>query len=327
MHRNLQSDPVDEHPVATEPTSYWATGPAVSNRVTRVAAKLFDVPISILTLSNDSCSPALHQGDAKMLASGSNHLPIELQAVEEPLAFHASHPVYGPCGSVVADLELMDNRHRRFTDHDRQLLGELAALAELELQAAAHPRPGSAEPGTLALGLGPRARSELEYLALHDPLTGLANRRLLTERIEQALAGITSGHGGVGILFLDIDGFKHINDSWGHEAGDHVIVEAASRLAATVRCQDTAARLGGDEFVLVCTELEDVHAGTQIADRLNHRFRRPITIRDAVVRITWSGGFVLARDATADPRELLRLADQALYRAKIAGRNRIELVE
>ena len=201
-----------------------------------------------------------------------------------PVRFHASHPVHGPCGCVVGELELIDDRQRRFTDSDHRLLGDLAALAALELRAAdtalATKAPSDEaagrQPTAPAAGLGASVRREhdLEYLALHDPLTGLANRRLLMDRIDVALAGLRRERGTVGVLFLDLDGFKRINDTWGHEAGDHVIIEAASRLAAIVRETDIAARLGGDEFVLVFDQLDDARAAMSVVERLHERVRQ-----------------------------------------------------
>ncbi len=130
----------------------------------------------------------------------------------------------------------------------------------------------------------------------------------------------------MGVLFLDLDGFKRINDTWGHEAGDHVIIEAASRLAAIVRETDIAARLGGDEFVLVFDQLDDARAAMSVVERLHSAFDAPIRTGEITVQLTVSAGFVMTRDPDADPRQLLRVADAALYRAKAAGRNRVELL-
>lgn len=172
-----------------------------------------------------------------------------------------------------------------------------------------------------------RYEEELARLALHDPLTGLANRRLLMERLRFALAGLSRGDGPVAVLYVDFDHFKAVNDTYGHEAGDAVIVEAASRLAATVRTIDTAGRFGGDEFVLVCPDLTEAGAARAVADRIQEAFTKPIDVGPAEVTLTLSGGIALTEDANADPARLLSAADEALYRAKQSGRNRFELAD
>ncbi|MBI2705755.1 MAG: diguanylate cyclase [Actinobacteria bacterium] len=172
-----------------------------------------------------------------------------------------------------------------------------------------------------------RFEAELARLALHDPLTGLANRRLLMERLRFALAGLSRGDGPVAVLYVDFDHFKAVNDTYGHEAGDTLIVEAASRLAGTVRTIDTAGRFGGDEFVLVCPDLAGLDAAKGVADRLSEAFTKPIDVGPAEVTLTLSGGIALTDDQNADPARLLSAADEALYKAKRAGRNRFELAE
>jgi len=166
---------------------------------------------------------------------------------------------------------------------------------------------------------------ELARLALHDPLTGLANRRLLTERLEFALRSLERHHGTVAVLYLDFDHFKQVNDTYGHEAGDNLIVEAARRLGSTVRSIDTAGRFGGDEFVIVCPELADRNAARGVGERIQKSFLAPIDVGPAEVTLTISGGIAVTDDPGADPAKLLSAADEALYRAKQSGRNRFEL--
>lgn len=162
---------------------------------------------------------------------------------------------------------------------------------------------------------------QLRQLALHDPLTGLANRTLLTERLDDALA--RSAPGTVGVVLMDLDGFKLVNDAWGHEEGDLLLVEIARRLGAAVRAGDTVARLGGDEFVVVCTRLSDPSELRLCAERIRESVAQPYgQASDAPYdRITASVGTALSeRSCTA--RSLLSRADQSMYEDKRARRAR-----
>ena len=178
---------------------------------------------------------------------------------------------------------------------------------------------------TLATALA-RLRSEdrMRHEALHDPLTGLANRTLLRDRLEHALARSERvEERATGVLFIDLDNFKRINDGYGHAAGDAVLVELGERLLAAVRPADTVARLGGDEFVVVCEEVDEAVA-LALAHRLEEAIRRPLTVEGAEYPLTASIGVALGR---ADPDTLLGDADAAVYQAKAAGGNRVELFD
>ncbi len=161
--------------------------------------------------------------------------------------------------------------------------------------------------------------------ARHDPLTGLPNRRVLTERLGQALARARRGHGVLAVLFLDLDGFKPVNDTFGHAAGDVVLAAVGRRLSATVRDSDLVARLGGDEFVVVLENAGDHDTVAQVVARLRDAVAEPVPLGapGAVVTVTASVGVATAGrgpDATGrvvtDPRTLLDAADQAMYAAK-----------
>ena len=159
----------------------------------------------------------------------------------------------------------------------------------------------------------------LRHLALQDPLTGLANRTLLTERLDDALA--RSEPGTVGVILMDLDGFKLVNDAWGHEEGDLLLLEIARRLLATVRAGDTVARLGGDEFVVVCTRLRDADELHQCAERIREQVAQPYgQASDAPYdRITASVGTALS-ERSCNSRSLLSRADQSMYDDKRARR-------
>jgi diguanylate cyclase (GGDEF)-like protein len=167
-----------------------------------------------------------------------------------------------------------------------------------------------------------RARDALARLALRDSLTGLPNRALLLDRIEVALADRQRGGRPIWTMFLDLDGFKEVNDSLGHAAGDQLLVEVAARLNRGVRASDTVARLGGDEFVVVCTEDATPAAMDQLAARLLVSLAAPIAVLGQMCEVTASIG-IAPVDTTSTPAAALVAADAAMYRAKSLGRNRV----
>ena len=177
---------------------------------------------------------------------------------------------------------------------------------------------------TLATALA-RLRTEdrMRHEALHDPLTGLANRTLLRDRLEQALARSSREDSVTGVLFADLDDFKRVNDAYGHASGDAVLVEVGRRLRAAVRPADTVARFGGDEFVVVCEEVDEDTA-LALGRRLEQAIRPPLAVADAQHALTASIGVALGR---TDPDTLLGDADAAVYQAKAAGGGRVELFD
>lgn len=172
-----------------------------------------------------------------------------------------------------------------------------------------------------------RHREALQHRALHDPLTGLPNRSLFWDRLQQAVARVDR-RGGVGaLLFLDLNGFKRVNDRHGHRAGDEVLVEVAHRIADAIRDSDTVARIGGDEFVVILPELADADEAREVARRILEVLTEPIRTETAEVRLSTAGGISLISDedrpaavppseARDDPDALLGRADAAMYRAK-----------
>jgi diguanylate cyclase (GGDEF)-like protein/PAS domain S-box-containing protein len=164
-----------------------------------------------------------------------------------------------------------------------------------------------------------RMQQELQHLAFHDPLTGLANRALLSERLERALARASRDHTVVGILVLDVDDLKEINDTLGHAAGDELLIATGKRLVGALRQQDTAARLGGDEFAALVVGVRAPQEVEQIAQRVIASFVEPFTLRGRVINRAVSVGVATTADAS-DAEELQRHADLALYKAKSAGK-------
>jgi len=167
-----------------------------------------------------------------------------------------------------------------------------------------------------------RAEQELRYLANYDTLTGLPNRALLGERLGAAVISARRTGQKVGLLFLDLDRFKHINDSMGHTTGDRTLKAAGARLRQCVRETDVVARLGGDEFTVVLEDLADARGAEEMAQRLIQAFARPLPIagtQEAV--ISPSIGIALYPDHGQTPADLLKCADTAMYQAKERGRN------
>lgn len=168
---------------------------------------------------------------------------------------------------------------------------------------------------------------QLRHQALHDPLTGLPNRALFVDRLQHALDRTERGPAGsIAVLFLDLDDFKTVNDSLGHEAGDRLLEAVAERLGQTLRAGDTAARLGGDEFAILLEEAPDGEPQA-VAARILARLARPLEIESQVVSALGSIGIALSGDHGNTPEELLRNADLAMYLAKARGKNRHELYE
>ncbi len=162
---------------------------------------------------------------------------------------------------------------------------------------------------------------QLETIAHFDALTGLPNRLLLGDRIRQAIAQTQRAGHLLAVCYLDLDNFKPVNDSLGHEAGDMLLMEIARRLKACVRGGDTVARLGGDEFVLLLTELERFDECEAVLDRALESIAAPCVIAGRTITISASIGFTIFPMDDADPDTLLRHADQAMYKSKQSGRH------
>ena len=161
----------------------------------------------------------------------------------------------------------------------------------------------------------------LEELALNDPLTGLANRRLLTDRMAMALVHARRNNSAMAVVYLDLDGFKQINDTLGHGVGDILLKMVAERLLATVRAEDTVARPGGDEFILALWHVSGSDYAATVAARAIEALAQPYDIEGHVVTITASAGVSIYPDHGEDEETLLKSADLALYAAKAAGKN------
>ncbi len=194
-----------------------------------------------------------------------------------------------------------------------------AALSVVNTEASA----GGVELNLQMIDITAQARAEqrLADLALHDDLTGLPNRSLWTDRLRLALADAARTKDLVGVLYVDIDHFKQVNDSHGHDVGDELLREIARRLAGVVRPHDTVARIGGDEFVVLCPRLRSREDGVRLAARIEGIMSAPVDVGFMQLTPTLSIGVTFA-EADDDPRVVLRRADAALYAAKGEGRAR-----
>lgn len=164
-------------------------------------------------------------------------------------------------------------------------------------------------------------QARLEHLAYHDPLTGLANRLHFHEQLAKALLGAREHGGEVGVLFVDLDGFKRVNDEWGHAVGDELLCHVAHRLAAVTRKPDLVARLGGDEF-LALVDCSHPHAAeahrlaSDVADRIIRALSEPFALTGATIELSASVGIATYPDDATSPTDLIHRADQTMYVAK-----------
>lgn len=165
-----------------------------------------------------------------------------------------------------------------------------------------------------------RYEAQLRRLAHYDPLTGLPNRGLLYERLRQAMPAASRDGRELAVMFLDLDGFKQVNDRYGHEAGDEVLRALSARMAASLRASDTVARLGGDEFIVLAPGQRSLDDARALAGKLLETIAQPLSVGANGLAVSASIGLTLYPSDEADLESLLRHADHAMYAAKAAGR-------
>lgn len=171
------------------------------------------------------------------------------------------------------------------------------------------------------------AEDRLAFAAVHDGLTGLPNRLLFLDRLDVALTRSARSGKRVGVIFLDLDHFKRVNDGFGHAVGDELLVAVGDRLRTVLRAGDTLARLGGDEFTVICEDLDGQRDALQTADRLVAALRRPFTVAGETLLVSASLGVVVSERQGSSPAELLRRSDLAMYRAKESARGSYALFD
>ena len=170
-----------------------------------------------------------------------------------------------------------------------------------------------------------RAEETIRQMAYHDALTGLPNRKLFLDRLGVAIAQGRRNRKDIGIAMIDLDEFKEVNDTLGHDAGDLLLQAAAERLESSLRTGDTVARFGGDEFVIILPELKDAEDAVLVAQKIVEAFRNPFLIDSHALRVTASIGIAVYPGDGMEANTLLKKADTAMYRAKHAGRNRYQV--
>jgi diguanylate cyclase (GGDEF)-like protein len=217
-----------------------------------------------------------------------------------PTARSAAGVAIRPRGEQLCALVVANRVPRRWAADEVDFLQSLANVAATALERI-------------------EASRQLIEQALHDPLTGLPNRALLHDRLASATDALGRGR-VLAVLLVDLDGFKLVNDALGHDVGDQLLVAVADRLREVVRGGDTVARLGGDEFAVLCPNLPDAEAASDVAERLNAAMAAPFELESAQTFITASIGITLRDQPGASPRALLREADAAMYVAKEGGR-------
>ncbi|MBU6271870.1 MAG: diguanylate cyclase [Betaproteobacteria bacterium] len=212
-------------------------------------------------------------------------------------------------------------RSRVEHDPDGRVSGVLLALTDVTeqrrlealLSAQARERIDAAE----------KAAARMAHLAQHDPLTGLPNRLLFLDRLRQGLRGARGQPRGLGLIFIDLDHFKRVNDEHGHAVGDALLCAVAERLRGQLRDSDTLCRLGGDEFVVLLPGVTQRARVAEVAGKLMAAAAEPYRLGGSTLAVTFSGGIALAPEDGEEPQALMDCADAAMYRAKRAGRNRV----
>ncbi len=272
----------------------------------------YGIEVSELPRSMSFCDYTVRGDDVLVvpdatLDSRFNEAPIVAGAPN--IRFYAGAPLITPDNHRIGTLCLLDHRlTREFTAEDGAILANLAATAMELIEARSR-----------EIKLADMTR-QISHLAHHDALTGLANRRHLSE---QAQAIVLKGGSDeeVALLYVDLDGFKAVNDSKGHLVGDQLLVQVAGRLREALRAEDTIARVGGDEFVILMHQRGDVAArASLLAARLIERMSDPFFVSGNIISIGASIGITVDRNGASSLETMLSQADAMLYEVKAAGR-------
>jgi diguanylate cyclase (GGDEF)-like protein len=242
-------------------------------------------------------------------AHASHLIPQEL--VEElGLQSYVAVPLFSasrPLGLVLCS---HTSAPRSWTPEERELVMQIALEGSLVVDTAVL---RAAEQESL---------SRLTHQAFHDSLTKLPNRALFSDRLQHALDRMTRRQESIAVLFLDLDEFKPVNDSFGHDAGDRLLVAVGRRLQSCLRPEDTIARLGGDEFTVLLEDITDVRYAIRVAERIAEALKEPFTINGQETSVTASIGIAVGTGREATPDELVRSSDIAMYEAKRNGKAR-----
>ncbi len=159
-------------------------------------------------------------------------------------------------------------------------------------------------------------------MALHDNLTSLPNRKYFLDKLEKGIAHARRYGNSLGLLYIDLDGFKSVNDTFGHKSGDELLVEISKRMLAVTRKTDTVARLGGDEFAVILFQVDSMAGILTTGEKLIEEINKPVTLRRGTVNVGASIGAAIYPGTVQESEELVNLADKAMYIAKSKGKNR-----
>lgn len=229
----------------------------------------------------------------------------DLLPLLEPFGLQAcwSVPLLSSSGSVLGTFAVYFLYERTPSDGEIDLLRRISDIVAISIERR-------------------RALDRIRYLAMYDQLTGLANRSLLSDRLMTAIRQARRSSGRLALLFIDFDGFKAINDRYGHDAGDEVLAASGQRLRQTLRESDTPARIGGDEFVVLLPDVESVKTAALVAEKLLKGMQDPIPWMEHTLQVGVSIGIALYPDHGETADDLLSRADDAMYAAKMAGKGR-----
>lgn len=311
--------------------------------ISGLVARIFNVPIAIVSLVDRNriwfkstqgldgvceigrgpgmCASAILTNSvyvANDLRQDPSSLANPLVANENGFRFYAAAQLRSSAGYNLGTLCIIDYVPRELSAQETDTLERFAGLvmAQMELRLASREVAG-------LMKIVEEQNAQLQHASSHDALTGLSNRRLVQSKLE-TLCGCASGDSGFSALLLDVDHFKKINDTYGHPAGDAVLVEVANRISQCVRSDDLVGRYGGEEFIVLLEGANDCVLDT-IAERIRmHVSSTPIKIDGKDVWVTISGGGYTV-DSSANSAKVISAADQALYVAKRQGRNRMVL--
>jgi len=255
---------------------------------------------------NDSCAHILG------FSSREDLLAHRSEAEQITKTFYDGHPIH-----ATRTTEIINAEHR-FTRRDGSSGWVLSNARCVQQKSDGQT---VVEGGLVDITDRKRAEEQIQFLAYYDSLTGLPNRTLLQDRLAKALASAKRHKDKVGVLFLDLDRFKNINDSLGHSQGDLLLQELAIRLQTWAREQDTVARLGGDEFIVVLSSIKEAADAAVAAERVAHAISTEFNLRGRVLNITCSIGISMYPDHGEDAETLIKHADAAMYCSKEGGRN------
>jgi diguanylate cyclase (GGDEF)-like protein/PAS domain S-box-containing protein len=259
-------------------------------------------------LAGTPCEVALRRSSAVYADGVAEAFPEDAFLRERGVESYICAALRNSVGATVGFLDVMHDKPLRDTGYAESVLRIFAARAAAEIERQ-------------------RAEERVAHQALHDALTGLPNRALFIDRVHGASARCERRGESMGVLFIDLDRFKWVNDSYGHAAGDELIAQAAQRLLASARNEDTVARLGGDEFTMLLDRIDTAMDATKVADRVLESLRRPFFVHGREVRLSASVGVALGMAGEPRSADLLRDADSAMYRAKAKGKNRYEIFD